>query len=579
MQIDQKNLKLWFLRWGGGLLVFILFFILFYFSGKQLSQETQKGISLTPKVKTLAEFSRQLTLEKPGTIVSSQDIQVTSQANGKVARILVKEGDTVKGGQPIVQLSDTIASYKLQAERAKNGLDRAILTKTQTETTLNQQIQQAENAYKQAQQAFQFAQKTSETAVKQAGLGLSGAESQFEALKKNFLSQKIALVNFMNTVVDAGDALLGVTDYYEDRFEGKDTYVGAKDLKQKIEATKALRELYNLRDQINALADIPNSAELLTTATQSLDRWYVTTIAFAKLMQEVMKNSISSEGSLGAEEINKQLQLFQTYQVWPSTQQARSAFIAYSNQVEAQLNGSSTMEKEKAGLNYENTLNTTQNSLFTAETALKNAKVNYETLLASKDTQLDLLGNAITDAKIAYESALIQYNKLTLRSPVSGVIGSILISEGQELWVGTPAFKVSGTKKQQIEVYMTAEEYQYIQESLPVQIVYQDQMMTWLIDAMSTVADGTNLFKATILLEKEVPLLGDVAKVIFPIKVPENTLLPLEKVKILNENEGTIPILSGTTIVQLPIKIKKICGSFVELKHALPWTLALVMDK
>lgn len=270
---------------------------------------------MTPKVKTLAEFSRQLTLEKPGTIVSSQDIQVTSQANGKVARILVKEGDTVKGGQPIVQLSDTIASYKLQAERAKNGLDRAILTKTQTETTLNQQIQQAENAYKQAQQAFQFAQKTSETAVKQAGLGLSGAESQFEALKKNFLSQKIALVNFMNTVVDAGDALLGVSDYYEDRLEGKDTYVGAKDLKQKIEATKALRELYNLRDQINALADIPNSAELLMTATQSLDRGYITTIAFAKLMQEVMKNSISSEGSLGAEEINKQLQLFQTYQV------------------------------------------------------------------------------------------------------------------------------------------------------------------------------------------------------------------------------------------------------------------------
>ena len=76
---------------------------------------------MTPKVKTLAEFSRQLTLEKPGTIVSSQDIQVTSQANGKVARILVKEGDTVKGGQPIVQLSDTIASYKFQAERAKKS--------------------------------------------------------------------------------------------------------------------------------------------------------------------------------------------------------------------------------------------------------------------------------------------------------------------------------------------------------------------------------------------------------------------------------------------------------------------------
>lgn len=238
--------------------------------------------------------------------------------------------------------------------------------------------------------------------------------------------------------------------------------------------------------------------------------------------------------------------------------------------MEGQLNGSSTMEKEKANLNYQSTLNSTQNSLFNAEIALKNAKVNYETLLATKDTQLDLLGNAITDAKIAYESALIQYNKLSVRSPVSGVIGTILVSEGQEVAMGTPIFKVSGTKKQQIEVYLTAEEYQYIQEELPVQIVYQDQVLTGLIDAMSTVADRTNLFKATIQLEKEVPLVGDIAKVIFPIKVPENTLLPLEKVKILNENEGTIAILSGDSVENFPIKIKKIWGSFVEVKEALP---------
>lgn len=164
-------------------------------------------------------------MEKPGTIASTQDIQVTAQANGRVSRIFVKEGATVKGGQPIVNLSDTIASYKLQAERAKNGLDRAILTKTQTETSLNQQIQQAENAYKQAQQAFEYAQKTSETAVKQAGLGLSGAESSFDALKKNFLSQKIALINFMNTVIDSADALLGVTEYYEDQLGAKEPYV------------------------------------------------------------------------------------------------------------------------------------------------------------------------------------------------------------------------------------------------------------------------------------------------------------------------------------------------------------------
>ena len=53
---------------------------------------------------------------------------------------------------------------------------------------------------------------------------------------------------------------------------------------------------------------------------------------------------------------------------------------------------------------------------------------------------------------------------------------------------------------------------------------------------MSSVADRTNLFKATIQLASEVALVGDVAKVSFPLKVAENTLLPLDMVKVLNEN-------------------------------------------
>lgn len=67
-----------------------------------------------------AELHHQLTLEKPGTLASSQDILVTAQANGKVSKILAREGTQVKGGQPVIQLADTIASYKLQVERAKN---------------------------------------------------------------------------------------------------------------------------------------------------------------------------------------------------------------------------------------------------------------------------------------------------------------------------------------------------------------------------------------------------------------------------------------------------------------------------
>ncbi len=562
---------------GGFLTVFLVLFALLVFSEKKAIQEASTQTGAIPQTKTLADVTHQLMLEKPGKIVSTQDILVTAQANGKVAKILAKAGDSVKGGQPIVQLADTVASYKLQVERAKNGLDRALLMKEQTELTLNQQLQQSENAYKTAQQAFEHAKKMSETAIKQAGLGLTTAESQFDALKNSFQMQKIALLNVLDAVVESADALLGVTDYYEEQLKGKEIYLGAKDQTQKNLAKESLRALYTTREELKKLSDIPQDASMLMTGTNLLNSSYEKMISFAGLMVEVLRNSIASQGTLGEAEINKHIQTFQTFQSGVGVQQARSAFVAYFNQVNAQLNGTSTLNQENAELSYQNTLANTENSLFQAEIALKNARINYETLLANKELQLDLLGNAIVDAKIAYESALIQYNKLEVRSPVSGVIGDIMVSEGQEIGMGTQIFKVSGTKKQQIEVYLSADEYQYIQDKEPVQVSYQDQLLTGLIDAVSTVADKTNLFKATIQLSADIPLLGDVAKVSFPIKISESTILPLEQVKILNDNEGEISILRSGKVEAFPVKIKRVWGSFVELKEALPADLELVL--
>lgn len=546
------------------------------FSEKKSSQETLTQTGTLPQTKTVAEFTHQLMLEKPGKIASTQDILVTAQANGKVARILAKAGDLVKGGQPIVQLSDTIASYKLQVERAKNGLDRALLMKEQTELSLNQQLQQSENAYKTAQKSFEHAQKMSETALKQAGLGLTTAENQFDALKNSFQTQKIAFLNVLDAVLVSADTLLGVTEYYEDQLKGKEIYLGAKDPTQKNLAKETLRSLYSAREEVKKLSDIPQDASTLTMGTDLLNRSYEKMFAFAGLMVELLKNSIASEGTLGEAEINKHIQTFQTFQNGPGVQQAKSAFVAYFNQVHAQLNGTSTLSQENAELSYQSTLATTENSLFQAEIALKNAKINYESLLANKEVQLNLLGNAIVDAKIAYESALIQYHKLEVRSPVSGVIGEVMVSEGQEVGMGSQIFKVSGTKKQQIEVYLSADEYQYLQDEEPVQISYQEWLLTGAIDAVSPVADKTNLFKATIQLSAELPLLGDVAKVSFPI-ISKSTILPLEQVKILNDNEGEISILRSGKREAFPVKIKRVWGSFVELKDALAEDLELVV--
>ena len=157
-----------------------------------------------------------------------------------------------------------------------------------------------------------------------------------------------------------------------------------------------------------------------------------------------------------------------------------------------------------------------------------------------------------------------------MRTPVSGVIGEILVSEGQDVAAGNPIFKVSGLKKHQIEVHVTANEYKYLQQDKPVSVTYQGQSLTGAISAISTVADKTNLFKVTIELDSDLELVGDVAKVNFPILFTPHTLLPLERVKILEDNLAAVPVMSGGALTEKLVKIKTIWGNFIELEEPFP---------
>ena len=534
------------------------------------AEQPQEKTEFTIQTTTIDQIDSSISLEKPGTILSSQDITVAAQANGKVSRIAFKEGNHVKGWDQIVYLSDTVASYELQVQRAKNNLDRALLTREQTENSLKQQLDQAENSYKTALQSFEAAQVSAENAVKQANMGVTSADDQISALRKQFQPQKLALLSLLNSVIESSDKWLWVTTYYDDLKTGFEIYIWAKDQNQKNQTEQALRDLYTLKESITKLPSSPKTDEELKNAVHQIDAAYTQIEDFAGMMIQLMKNSISSVGTLDQATIDATIRNFESIQAGQALIGSKANFISYLNQVDAQLSGSGTLAQDSAKITYEDALARSKNTLFTSEIAVKNAKVNYETLLANNPVQLRLLDNAIVDAKIAYESALTQYNKLVVRTPVSGVIGEILVSEGQDVAAGNPVFKVSGLKKHQIEVYVTANEYKYLQQDKPVSVTYQGQSLTGAISAISTVADKTNLFKVTIELDSDLELVGDVAKVNFPILFAPHTLLPLERVKILEDNLAAVPVMSGGALAEKLVKIKTIWGNFIELEEPFP---------
>lgn len=534
------------------------------------AEQPQEKTKFTIQTTTIDQIDSSISLEKPGTILSSQDITVAAQANGKVSRIAFKEGNHVKGWDQIVYLSDTVASYELQVQRAKNNLDRALLTREQTENSLKQQLDQAENSYKTALQSFEAAQVSAENAVKQANMGVTSADDQISALRKQFQPQKLALLSLLNSVIESSDKWLWVTTYYDDLKTGFEIYIWAKDQNQKNQTEQALRDLYTLKESITKLPSSPKTDEELKNAVHQIDAAYTQIESFAGMMIQLMRNSIPSAGTLEQATIDATIRNFESIQAGQALIGSKASFISYLNQVDAQLSGSGTLAQDSAKIAYEDALARSKNTLFTSEIAVKNAKVNYETLLANNPVQLRLLDNAIVDAKIAYETALTQYNKLVVRTPVSGIIGEILVSEGQDVAVGNPVFKVSGLKKHQIEVHVTANEYRYLQQDKPVSVTYQGQSLTGAISAISTVADKTNLFKVTIELDSDLELVGDVAKVNFPILFTPHTLLPLERVKILEDNLAAVPVMSGGALTEKLVKIKTIWGNFIELEEPFP---------
>jgi multidrug resistance efflux pump len=70
-----------------------------------------------------------------------------------------------------------------------------------------------------------------------------------------------------------------------------------------------------------------------------------------------------------------------------------------------------------------------ENTLFSAELALKNAKINNDTAIKNREAQLSLLENAMVDAQISYQNSQVSYAKLSVRSPIDGTIGSIFVDK------------------------------------------------------------------------------------------------------------------------------------------------------
>lgn len=107
-----------------------------------------------------------------------------------------------------------------------------------------------------------------------------------------------------------------------------------------------------------------------------------------------------------------------------------------------------TVGTETAELGLETSRLSSENAIINAQLALNNAERVYIQSQSNRDKQLRILETQIQDAQLAYQDALRQVSKLTVGAPVRGVLGSILVSPGQDVQMGTPLFTLVGDTNQ-----------------------------------------------------------------------------------------------------------------------------------
>jgi multidrug efflux pump subunit AcrA (membrane-fusion protein) len=144
------------------------------------------GESAIPvRVQKPESIRRPVFVEASGTVEADQTVDIGFQVSGRVARVLVEEGQAVRKGQLIAEIEDSDYRNGLQASEGQAGVAQASLEKARNGTR-PEEIEQARAAYERAESEYrryrQLYERQSMAAVDFARVeaGYRTAKAQYE---------------------------------------------------------------------------------------------------------------------------------------------------------------------------------------------------------------------------------------------------------------------------------------------------------------------------------------------------------------------------------------------------------------
>lgn len=510
-------------------------------------------------------------LEKTWKLDSTQDISLTSQANGRVSKIYVKDWDSVYKWQTLALLEDNIANYGLNLEIAENNLKKAKLNYESTKVKLDKAISDIQRDLNNTKidnvdSSSSLELEKIENSIKKLGLDYENLKisnlEQISAFKNSLSKDSDTLETYMEDVIDFSDSLLWVTNENRDKNDGYEDYLWAKDKTQLRNTEQLLLKLIDFKN--TELVKVNFDFEWTTdfdSNTKIIKEWYEKINKLLTELKEVLDNSIESYWSLSTSQISSFKSVISGYE--SSYSMNYWAFVSLNNSVKSFLE----------------TFRNSENSLLKQIELLEQDKKIYikwldikldvtestlEEAITNKDLTLKNLEVLITDAEIGYKQALKQFEKLYIKSPINWIISSVNIDVWQEINIWTPAFTLVSESNNEVVISFNKDELDYVKEGDMVIFDNWEEQFTGYLYSIASNADSNLKYISRVRFATKVDNIWNILTLNIPIEI-DNKLAPLNSVKINNSWIWTFNIFSSWSILQKELKVWDIYWDKIEV--------------
>lgn len=523
------------------------------------------------ETKNLSDFEDELYLEKTWRVSSSQDINLNSQANGRVLSVYVKEWDYVYKGQNLAVLEDNVSNFWLNLKRAKNSLEKAELNYETTKNQLDKQISDLkinledlkldELNSKSSLELEKIDNSIKKIAIDYDNLKISNLQT-IEWFKASTSKDLISFNTYVDDVIDFSDKLYGITDKYDDLSNKYYSYLWAKDNIQKKVTEDLIRDLIYYKNYTLKGLDYNSSDNTIFDSNNKIiSEWYSIISDLLTNLELSLDNSLASVNSFSETTISSYKTaigwLWSTYNLnkgwFVSLDNSINSFLdTYKNNEESLLKQIELLESDK------------QIYVKWLDVKLEIDNSTLDEAISNKELSLKQLNTVIVDANIALAEAQKNYDKLYIKSPISWIVWEKFISVWQELNIWTKAFSISNNSDNEIIISLSKNELDLVKVWSQVIIELENKKVDWYIYSISKVADSNLKYITRIGFNDDLDFIWDVVNIKIPFN-SYNIVLPLNLVKVIWNNIWELNVFNSWSIEELEINLGNIYSDKVEI--------------